>query len=202
MFIKHTASLQVKGQCIRETCSLRHHFITLSEFMGWISFNDMELWVLSEGIKLIYCAPWLKCDRSFGKVRRSFRAAFIRRVKWQKITERKKEGAYGYGHLWGSKVRGDTIWSCKPYIILYRKYKDKFDSEVIWNGYLKQSGWAALGLTGRFICRQVFKVASFDDLHRESSCSGVVHKAQQDLWSWSLTCRREWRGRLAARHVW
>lgn len=166
--------------------------------MGWILFNHMELQVLSEGIKLIYCALWLKCDGSFGKVRRSFREVFIRRVIWQKnYRERKKEGAYCYGHLWGQRWEV-TRFDPANHILWYRKYKDKVDGEVIWNGY---SG-AALGLTGRFICRQVFKVASFDDFHRESSCSGVVHKPQQDLWSRSLTCRREWRGRLAARHVW
>lgn len=57
-------------------------------------------------------------------------------------------------------------------------------------------------LTGWLVGCQVFEVDAFDDFHREASGGGVVHQAHKDLWRGSLTDRLEWRGALAACHVW
>lgn len=57
-------------------------------------------------------------------------------------------------------------------------------------------------LTGWLVGCQVFEVDAFDDFHREASGGGVVHQAHKDLWRGSLADRLEWRGALAACHVW
>lgn len=98
----------------------------------WISFNDMELRVLSEGIKLIYCALWLKCDGSFGKVRRSFRAAFIRRVIWQKITERERKREHTVTGTFG--VKGERWHDLILQIIYYDTGNTKINLMVKWSG--------------------------------------------------------------------
>lgn len=42
-------------------------------------------------------------------------------------------------------------------------------------------------LTGWLVGSQVFEMDAFDDLHRETSCCGVVHQAHEDLWCGRLT---------------
>lgn len=41
-------------------------------------------------------------------------------------------------------------------------------------------------LTGWLVGSQVFEMDAFDDLHRQTSCCGIVYQAHQDLWRGSL----------------
>lgn len=55
--------------------------------------------------------------------------------------------------------------------------------------------------TGWFVGGKVFEVASFDDLDGEAAGGGVIHEAEQDLWSGPLTSRLEGRGGISAGRV-
>lgn len=57
-------------------------------------------------------------------------------------------------------------------------------------------------LTGWLVGSQVFEMDAFDDLHRETSCCGVVHQAHEDLWGGSLADWLEWWGAFTACHIW
>lgn len=57
-------------------------------------------------------------------------------------------------------------------------------------------------LTGWLVGSQVFEMDAFDDLHRQTSCGGVVHQADKDLWCGCLTDWLEWWGAFTACHIW
>lgn len=42
-------------------------------------------------------------------------------------------------------------------------------------------------LTGWLVGSQVFEMDAFDDLHRQTTCCGIVNQAHEDLWRGSLT---------------